>query len=134
MDFVTHLPNSGGKMVIWIMVDRLTKSAHFLALPTHFSAASIAHIFLTEIHRLHRIPKTIVCDRDRVFVNKFWRELFSLSGTTLAFSNAYHPETDGQTEVSNRIMETYLRCFACDTPMHWVQFLHLAEFRYNSSY
>jgi len=80
------------------------------------------------------MPKTIVSDRDRVFISKFWKEIFHLCGTTLAFSSAYHPESDGKTEVVNRILQTYLRCFACDDPKRWVNYLHLAEFWYNSSY
>lgn len=80
------------------------------------------------------MPKTIVSDRDRVFMSKFWKELFHLCGTKLAFSSAYHPETDGQTEVTNRILETYLHCFVSDTPHLWVQYLPLAEFWYNSTF
>lgn len=134
MDFITHLPTVHGKSVIWVIVDRLSKFAHFIALPTSFTAASIASVFLVDIHRLHEMPKSIVSDRDRVFVSKFWTELFKLSGTKLCFSSAYHPQTDGQTEVTNRILETYLCCFVSDTPKLWVQFLHLAEYWYNTSY
>lgn len=134
MDFVTHLPPSNGKTTILVIVDRFSKSAHFIPLPTHYTAMSLAPLFLTEIYRLHGMPKTIVSDRDRIFVSKFWKEIFRLSGTTLAFSSAYHPESDGQTEVVNRILQTYLRCFACDAPNRWLNYLHLAEFWYNSSY
>lgn len=134
MDFVTHLPPSNGKTTIWVIVDRFSKSAHFIPLPTHYTAMSLAPLFLTEIYRLHGMPKTIVSDRDRIFVSKFWKEIFRLSGTTLAFSSAYHPESDGQTEVVNRILQTYLRCFAYDAPNRWLNYLHLAEFWYNSSY
>jgi transposase InsO family protein len=134
MDFITHLPPSKGKTVIWVVIDRLTKFAHFIGLPTGFSAATIAPIFMTEIHRLHGFPTTIVSDRDRVFISKFWTELFRLSGTTLAFSSAYHPQTDGQTEVTNRTLETYLRCFVTDSPQSWFQYLHLAEYWYNTSF
>lgn len=102
MDFITNLPASSNKTVIWVVVDRLTKYAHFIALPTHFTASYLASVFLSEIHRLHGTPKTIVSDRDRIFISKFWKELFKSLGTTLAFSSSYHPQTDGQTEVLNR--------------------------------
>lgn len=116
------------------MVDRLTKFAHFIALPTSFSAKSLASVFISEIYRLHGAPKTIVSDRDRVFISQFWRELFKALGTSLAFSSSYHPQTDGQTEVLNRCLETYLRCFAGDEPTHWTRFLALAEYWYNTSF
>lgn len=134
MNFITHLPPSNGKSVIWVIVDRLTKYAHFLALPTQFFAATIAPIFLSEIYKLHGMPETIVIDHDRVFVSHFWRELFRLMGTTLAYSSAYHPQSDGQIEVINRILENYLRCFVSETPNLWHKFLHLAEYWYNSSF
>lgn len=98
------------------------------------SAASIAPIFITEIYKLHGMQKSIVGDRDRVFTSRFWKELFKINGTTLSFSSAYHPQTDGQSEVTNRILETFLRCFTSDSPPKWVNFLPLAEFWYNSSY
>lgn len=134
MDFITNLPSSTNKIVIWVVVDRSTKFAHFLALPTHFSAQYLASIFLAEIYRLHGIPKTIVSDRDKVFLSNFWKELFKVVGTTLAFSSSYHPQTNGQTEVLNRCLETYLRCFVNDEPNHWTCYLPLAEFWYNTSF
>ncbi|KAL0361121.1 UNVERIFIED_CONTAM: Retrovirus-related Pol polyprotein from transposon opus [Sesamum radiatum] len=134
MDFIIHLPNSSGKTVIWVVVDRLSKFAHFISLPAGFSVASLLPIFLTEIYRLHGAPKTIISDRDRVFVSTFWRELFCLLGTTLFFSSSYHPQTDGQTEVLNRCLETYLRYFAGAEPRTWFKFLLLAEFWYNTSF
>ncbi|MCI30016.1 transposon TF2-1 polyprotein, partial [Trifolium medium] len=108
MDFITNLPTTHNKSVIWVVVDRLTKFAHFIALPTNFTAVSLAPVFISEIYRLHGAPKTIVSDRDRVFVSQFWRALFKSLGTTLAFSSSYHPQSDGQTEVLNRCLETYL--------------------------
>lgn len=134
MDFITKLPPSHGKSTIWVVIDRLTKYAHFIALPAHYSAVSLAPVFMSEIYRLHGMPKTIVSDRDRVFVSRFWQELFKLNGTTLCFSSAYHPQSDGQTEVTNRILQTFLRCFVSDTPKLWVSMLPLAEHWYNSSY
>lgn len=91
MDFITNLPLSNNKTIIWIVVDRLSKFAHFIALPTIVTITSLAQTFLNEIDRLHGTPKTIVSDRDRVFISKFWRELFKQIGTNLAFSSSYHP-------------------------------------------
>jgi transposase InsO family protein len=134
MDFITKLPLSHGKSTIWVVIDRLTKYAHFVALPAQFSAVTLAPVFMSEIYRLHGMPKTIVSDRDRIFVSRFWQELFKLNGTTLCFSSAHHPQSDGQTEVTNRILQTFLRCFVSDTPKLWVAMLPLAELWYNSSY
>ena len=134
MDFVTNLHVSSNKTVIWVVVDRLTKYAHFIALPTHFTTSYLASMFLSEIHRLHGTLKTIVSDRDRIFISKFWKELFKSLGTTLAFSSSYHPQTDGQIEVLNRCLETYLRCFFSEEPQQWTRFLSLAEFWYNTSH
>jgi hypothetical protein len=114
MDFITNLPLTNNKSTIWVVVDRLSKFAHFIAMPASFTVASLASIFLTEIHRLHGAPKTIVSDRYRVFVSQFWRALFKGIGTTLAFSSSYHPQLDGQIEVLIRCLETYIRCFVSD--------------------
>lgn len=134
MDFITNLPCSANKTVIWVVVDRFTKFAHFIALPTHFSAQSLASVFISEIYHLHGVPKSIVSDRDKIFISKFWQELFKSLGTTLALSSSYHPQTDGQTEVLNRCLETYLRCFVSEEPQLWTRFLPLAEYWYNSSF
>lgn len=85
-----------------VVVDRLSKYAHFSALSPKFNASMVAEIFIQDVVKLHGIPSSIVSDRDRVFTSKFWRELNTLCGTKLNFYSAYHPQSDGQTE--------YLRC------------------------
>ncbi|GJU03262.1 ty3-gypsy retrotransposon protein [Tanacetum coccineum] len=134
MDFITHLPASNGKTVIWVIVDRLSKFAHFLSLPTNFTAASLASIFLHEIYRLHGLPNSIVTDRDPLFLSRFWKELFAQLGTRLVYSSAYHPQTDGQTEVVNRCLQSYLRSFVCDNRNQWARYLYLAEIWYNTTH
>lgn len=133
MDFITHLPSSFGHTVIWVICDRLTKFVHFIALPPKFTAEDLATRFSVEICRLHGIPSSIVSDRDPLFLSTFWKELFRVQGTTMKYSTAYHPETDGQTEVVNRTLEAYLRCFVSDHPRRWYKFLHLAEFWHNTT-
>jgi hypothetical protein len=95
MDFITHLPNSFGHTAIWVICDRLTKFVHFLALPSRYNTPDLAHRFSVEVSKFHGIPKSIVSDRDPLFFSLFWKELFHLQGTTLRYSTAYHPETDG---------------------------------------
>ncbi|GKB46710.1 ty3-gypsy retrotransposon protein [Tanacetum coccineum] len=109
MDFITGLPAFRGITVILVVVDRLTKYAHFGALPTSFNASKVVEVFLDIVVKHHGIPKTIISDRDPIFVSSFWKQLFHFSGTQLSHSTAYHPQTDGQTEVVNRCLEQYLR-------------------------
>lgn len=111
MDFITGLPPSKGKTAVWVIVDRLSKFAHFIPLPAHYTAVSLASVFMRKIYRLPGLPKTIVSDRDPLFLSHFWNELFKEIGTKLLHSSAYHPQTDGQTEVVNRCLESYLRSF-----------------------
>ncbi|GKB98047.1 ty3-gypsy retrotransposon protein [Tanacetum coccineum] len=134
MDFITQLPPSKGKSCIWVIVDRLSKYAHFISLPPNYTAVTLASLFMHEIYRLHGLPKTIVSDRDPLFLSRFWKELFKLMGTKLLHSSAYHPQTDGQTEVVNRCLEMYLRAFVFDEPRTWARLLYLAEFCYNTSH
>lgn len=134
MDFITCLPSSKGKATIMMVVDRLSKYAHFVALPSTFTAQTMAVIFVAEIIRLHGPPKVIVIDRDPRFMNSFWKEIHRLQGTTLSMSTAYHPQTDGQSEALNKCVEQYLHCFVMDIPHEWSPLLPWAEYWYNIAY
>jgi hypothetical protein len=89
---------------------------------------------MEHVYKLHGMPQAIVSDRDKIFTSILWKELFKLSGTSLCMSSAYHPQSDGQTERVNQCIEAYLRCFIHSTPAKWSQWLHLAEFWYNTCY
>lgn len=134
MDFITGLPKSEGYEAIMVVVDRHTKSAHFIALKHPFTATMVAKSFMQNVVRLHGMPLTITSDRDPIFTNKFWQELFQQLDTHLNMSTANHPQTDGQTEWVNQCIEMYLRCATHDHPKQWYRWLTLAEFWYNRSH
>nr|GEY03185.1 retrotransposable element Tf2 [Tanacetum cinerariifolium] len=134
MDFITGMLVSKGLTVVLVVVDRFSKYAHFAPLPTSFNAHKVAEVFVDTVIKLHGIPKTIVSDRDPIFVGNFWTQLFKLSGTQLNHSTAYHPQLDGQTKLVNGGLEQYLRVMVTDHPTHWVRFLLWAEYCYNTTY
>ncbi|XP_042972780.1 uncharacterized protein LOC122304584 [Carya illinoinensis] len=101
-----------GHEVILVVVHQLSKYAHFIPLYHPYTTKLVAKAFVNNIVKLHGFPRTIVSDRDRVFMSSFWRQLFELQGSQLKRSSSYHPQTDGQSEVVNRTLEQYLRCFS----------------------
>jgi hypothetical protein len=132
MDFIVGLPNTSQKHdSIWVIVDRLTKTAHFLPIHTTYNAKKYAEIYLDQIVRLHGIPKTIISNRGAQFVARFWEQFQQTLGTKLIRSSAYHPQTDGQTERINQILEDMLRAYVIQYDKHWDKCLALAEFSYN---
>ena len=134
LDFIEGLPKLEGKDVILVVVDRMSKYAHFLTLAHPFTALHVAQVYLDQIYKLHGLLQTIVSDRDRIFLSRFWTELFKLIGIELKMSSSYHPQTDGQTEVVNRSLETYLRCMAGERPKDWCKWIPLAEWWYNTTF
>ena len=132
--FVEGLPKSMGYEVILVVVDRLTKYAHFVPVSHPYNAVKIAFLYMQHVFKLHGMPTSLVSDRDATFTSLFWSELFRLQGTDLAMSSAYHPQLDGQTEIVNKSLEQYLRAFTSDRPHQWVTWLSLAEFWYNTSF
>ncbi|KAL5557731.1 hypothetical protein UlMin_033942 [Ulmus minor] len=120
MDFVVGLPKTTkGHDAIWVVVDRLTKSAHFISIKTTFSLEQLADLYVQEIVRLHGVLKSIVSDRDARFTSKFWRNVQRAMGTTLNFSTAFHPQTDGQSERTIQILEDMLRACVLDFKGIW---------------
>lgn len=151
LDCYNHYPSHKGlgKIYLWILlkdyqdqrvililvvVDRLTKYAHFIPVKHPYTAHTIAQLFLDHIVKLHGLPATIVSDRDTIFISKFWKQLFKLYRVALHLTTAYHPQSDGQTERVNQCLEMYLRCAVQDSPKTWKSWLSLAEIWYNSSF
>jgi hypothetical protein len=135
MDFIVGLPNTPQHHdSIWVIVDRLTKVAHFLPVHTTIKAQKYAELYIDRIVCLHGLPRTIVSDRGAQFIARFWEQLQEYLVTKLTRSSAYHPQTDGQTERVNQILEDMLRACAIDCGKNWDKYLSLAEFSYNSSY
>ncbi|KAH9763327.1 Endonuclease [Citrus sinensis] len=135
MDFVAGLPRTQtGHDSVWVVVDRLTKSAHFLPFKTTYSMDKLGSIYVVEIVRLHGVPMSIVSDRDSHFTSKFWTSLQNALGTKLNFSTTFHPQTDGQSERTIQTLEDMLRTCVMEFKGNWDNYLPLMEFAYNNSY
>ncbi|KAJ9552748.1 hypothetical protein OSB04_016793 [Centaurea solstitialis] len=135
MDFVTKLPKTlRGHDTIWVIVDRLTKSAHFLEMRETLPMDKLAKLYINEVVRRHGVPLSIVSDRDSRFTSRFWDGLQEGLGTKLKLSTAYHPQTDGQSERTIQTLEDMLRSCVIDFGGNWDTHLPLVEFAYNNSY
>jgi hypothetical protein len=135
MDFIMGLPRtSAGYEFIWVIVDMLTKVAHFIPVKTTYSGAKLAELYMARIVCLHGVPKKIVSDRGSQFTSWYWKKLHESLDTRLNFSSAYHPQTDGQTERTNQVLEDMLRACALKHGGSWYKSFPYAEFSCNNSY
>ncbi|WVZ16786.1 hypothetical protein V8G54_009768 [Vigna mungo] len=133
LDFIIGLPPYKGFTIILVVVDRFSKGAHFRMLPKSFSASQVAQLFVDIVCKHHGLPHSLIFYRDPIFISHFWQELFRLSGTKLRMSTAYHPQTDGQTEVTNKVLQQYLHSFVHHKLSLWGKFLSWAEWSFNTS-
>ncbi|GJZ98255.1 putative reverse transcriptase domain-containing protein [Tanacetum coccineum] len=135
MDFITKLPKmAAGFDSIWVIVDRLTKSAHFLPMKETDSTEKLTRLYMKEIVARHGIPVSIISDRDSHFTSRVWQSLHKALGTQLNLSTVYHPQTDGQSERTIQTLEDMLRACVIDFENGWDRHLPLVEFSYNNSY
>ena len=135
MDFVVGLPLTGRKHdSVWVVVDRLTKSANFLPVRTNYSLDKLAKLYIKEIVRLHGIPISIISDQDLRFTSRFWGKLQEALGTQLNFSTAFHPQTEGELERVIQILEDMLRNCVINYEGSWDRHIPLVEFMYNNSF
>ena len=129
MDFVVGLPLIGRKHdSVWVVVDRLTKTTHFLPVKTDYSYDKLVELYIKEIVRLHGIPISIISDRDPRFTSRFWGKLQDALGTQLNFSTAFHPQTDGQSKRVIQVLEDMLRSCVIEYEGSWDRHIPLVEF------
>ncbi len=135
MDFITSLPmTTSGYDAIAVVVDKLTKMCHLAPVTKDISGAEVANMFVDRVYCLHGLPKVIISDRDTKFTSEFWEQLHARLGTKLKFSTAFHPQTDGQTERMNRVLEDMLRHYIDPSQTDWDRHLSMAEFAINNAY
>jgi transposase InsO family protein len=134
MNFIVGLPcTPAGYVSIWVIMDRLTKVAHFIPVRTNYTGAKLVELYMTWIVCLHGVPKKIMSDRGSQFTPRFWKKLHESLETQLNFSSAYHPQTDGQTERTNQVLEDMLGACVLKHGGSWDKSLPYAEFSYNNS-
>ena len=136
MDFIFGLPKSlYGNTGIWTIVDRFSKQAHFIPVKKTIKAPHMANLFIAQIFKYHGLPKSIVSNRDPRMTSLFWKGLFENMGTRLDFSSAYHPQTDGQSEIVNSIVLDLLKNYVNDVDHRnqWEKYLPLVEYAYNNT-
>ncbi|GJY64927.1 putative nucleotidyltransferase, ribonuclease H [Tanacetum coccineum] len=131
MDFITCLPKSEGSGSIIVVVDRFSKYGTFIAAPPDVTADDTAKLFFRNVVKYWGVPQVIVSDRDPRFTGRFWTELFKIMGTDLNFSTSFHPQTDGQTERVNALLELYLRHYVSANQHDWAKLLDVTQFSYN---
>jgi hypothetical protein len=135
MDFIVGLPRTqAGYDSIWVIVDRLTKVADFISVKITYSGAKLVELYMSRIMCLHGVSMKILSNRGSQFTSRFWEKLHESMDTKLNFSSAYHPQTDGQTERTNQILEDMLRACALKYGKSWDKSLPYTEFSYNNSY
>jgi len=132
VDFIVELPQSAGHDSVMVVVDSVTKHAHFVSTVTTISATGTSHLFLNHVWKHHGLPRKVVSNRGPQFVAEFTQELYRLLGIKLAATTAYHPQGDGETEWVNQELEQYLRLFTNQRQDDWVGLLPFAEFQYNN--
>lgn len=132
LDFIVGFPVYQGNTTILVVVDRFSKRIHLGMLPTNYIAHVAALIFMEIVGKHHGMPQSLVSNKDPLFISKFWQELFRLSNNMLQMSSTYHPQSDGQTKVLNRVVEQYPRAFVHSKPSTWGKWLMWTEWSYNT--
>ena len=133
MDFITDLSSSKGFDSIFVVVDRLTKMAHFVSCNKIVTSEETAQLFINNVYKYHGLPEDIISDRGTQFTSKIWQSLFKILQVEIKLSSTYHPQIDSQTKRVNQVIEQYLRCFINYHQDNWIDLLPLAEFAYNNT-